>query len=83
MTSFRAQLAQTLPKAVSAVFGDPGLIAGAGSVSERNILDAVPVVGNGRPLLGRTLRAAWANPDAGEAEAALKALAAQPGRVNP
>ncbi len=31
----------------------------------------------------RKLRAAWANPDATEAEAALKALAAQLDRVNP
>ena len=36
-----------------------------------------------RPWARRKLRAAWANPDAAEAEAALHALAAQLERVNP
>ncbi len=36
-----------------------------------------------RPWVWRKLRAAWANPNAAEAEAALKALAGQLDRVNP
>jgi putative transposase len=36
-----------------------------------------------RPWVRRKLRAAWANPDAGEAQAALRALAGQLERVNP
>ena len=36
-----------------------------------------------RPWVRRKLRAAWANPNADEAEAALKALAGQLDKVNP
>jgi len=36
-----------------------------------------------RPWVRRKLRAAWANPNAGEAEAALRALAGQLERVHP
>lgn len=36
-----------------------------------------------RPWVRRKLRAAWANPAAGEAEASLRALAAQLDKVNP
>jgi hypothetical protein len=36
-----------------------------------------------RPWVRRKLRAAWSNPDAGQAEAALRALPAQLDKVNP
>ena len=41
------------------------------------------LVENERSWVRRKLRAAWADPDPGEAEAALKALASQLDRVNP
>ena len=47
---------------------------------------AVPVLATPeaeRPWVRRKLRAAWANPNAGEAETALKALAGQLERINP
>ena len=48
---------------------------------ERNVLDHLPE--GERLWVRRKLRAAWANPDAGEAEAALAALAGQLAKVNP
>jgi hypothetical protein len=36
-----------------------------------------------RPWVHRKLRAAWANPSAGEARAALRTLASQIDKVNP
>jgi putative transposase len=48
---------------------------------ERNVMDHLPEAE--RPWVRRKLRAAWANPNPGEAEAALRALAGQLERVNP
>ena len=48
---------------------------------ERNVIDHLPE--NERPWVRRKLRAAWANPNADGAEAALKALAGQLEKVNP
>jgi putative nicotinate phosphoribosyltransferase len=48
---------------------------------ERNVLDHLPEAE--RLWVRRKLRAAWANPDAAEAEAALAALAGQLEKVNP
>ena len=73
--------AKALHKAVRDVFGDHAVIARCRIHKERNIMDHL--VENERPWVRRKLRAAWANPDPGEAEAALKALASQLDRVNP
>jgi putative transposase len=59
---------KALAKATREVFGDQAVIARCRVHKERNVLDH---------------RAAWANPDAGEAEAALTALARQLEKVNP
>jgi transposase-like protein len=72
---------KALAKAVRDVFGDGAVIARCRAHKERNILDHLPE--GERPWVRRKLRAAWANPDAGEAEAALKALAGQLEKVNP
>lgn len=72
---------KALAKAVRDVFGDHAVIARCRAHKERNVLDHLPE--GERPWVRRKLRAAWANPDAGEAEAALKALAGQLERVNP
>jgi transposase-like protein len=73
--------AKALHKAVRDVFGDHAVIARCRTHKERNVLDHL--VDAERPWVRRKLRAAWANPDPAEAEAALKALAAQLDRVNP
>lgn len=73
--------AKALHKAVRDVFGDHAVITRCRTHKERNVLDHV--VENERPWVRRKLRAAWANPNATEAETALKALAAQLDRVNP
>jgi putative transposase len=73
--------AKALHKAVRDVFGDQAVIARCRLHKERNVLDHL--VENERPWVRRKLRAAWANPNFTEAEAALKALAAQLERVNP
>jgi putative transposase len=72
---------KALAKAVRDVFGDHAVIARCRIHKERNVLDHVPQAE--RPWVRRKLRAAWANPNAGEAEAALKALAGQLDKVNP
>lgn len=72
---------KALAKAVRDVFGDHAVIARCRVHKEKNILDHLPEAE--RPWVRRKLRAAWANPNAGEAEAALKALAGQLERVNP
>ncbi len=72
---------KALAKAVRDVFGDHAVIARCRAHKERNILDHLPEAE--RPWVRRKLRAAWANPDAGEAETALKALAGQLERINP
>ena len=73
--------AKALHKAVRDVFGERGVIARCRVHKERNVVDHL--VEAERPWVRRKLRAAWANPDAGEAEAALRALANQLDRVNP
>lgn len=72
---------KALSRAVHDVFGDHAVIARCRVHKERNILDHLPETE--RPWVRRKLRAVWANPNAGEAEAALKALAGQLERVNP
>lgn len=72
---------KALRKAVGDVFGDQAVVARCRIHKERNIMDHLPE--GERPWVRRKLRAAWANPDAAEAEVALSALAAQLERVNP
>ncbi len=72
---------KVLTKAVRDVFGDQAVIARCRVHKERNILDHLPEAE--RPWVRRKLRAAWANPNADQAQAALKALAGQLERVNP
>jgi transposase-like protein len=72
---------KALARAVRDVFGDHAVIARCRLHKERNVLDHLP--DKEQPWVRRKLRAAWANPNAGEAEAALKALAGQLERVNP
>lgn len=72
---------KALTRAVRDVFGDHAVIARCRTHKERNVLDHLPEAE--RPWVRRKLRAAWANPDAGEAEAALRALATRLERINP
>lgn len=72
---------KALARAVRDVFGDHAVIARCRVHKERNVLDHLPE--SERPWVRRKLRAAWANPNAGEAEAALRALANQLDKVNP
>lgn len=72
---------KALAKATREVFGDQAVIARCRLHKERNVLDHLPEAE--RPWVRRKLRAAWANPDASEAEAALTALARQLEKVNP
>jgi putative transposase len=73
--------AKALHKAVTDVFGDHAVVARCRTHKERNVMDHL--VEAERPWVRRKLRAAWANPDPAEAEAALRALAAQLDKVNP
>jgi putative transposase len=72
---------KALAKAVRDVFGHHAVIARCRAHKERNVIDHLPEAE--RPWVRRKLRAAWANPDAGEAEAALNALAGQLNKLNP
>jgi transposase-like protein len=72
---------KALATAVRDVFGNHAVVARCRVHKERNVLDHLPEAE--RPWVRRKLRAAWANPNADEAEAALRALAAQLERVNP
>jgi transposase-like protein len=72
---------KALAKAVREVFGDRAVIARCRLHKERNVLDHLPEAE--RTWVRRKLRTAWANPDAGEGEAALAALAGQLAKVNP
>jgi transposase-like protein len=72
---------KALKTAVTNVFGDQAVIARCRVHKERNVLDHLPEAE--RPWVRRKLRAAWANPNAREAEAALRALAGQLDKVNP
>jgi len=73
--------AKALAKAVRDVFGDFAVIARCRLHKERNVIDHLPETE--RPWVRRKLRAAWANPDTARADSALKALAAQPDKINP
>jgi len=72
---------KALAKAVRDVFGDHAVIARCRVHKERNLMDHLPE--GERPWVRRKLRAAWTNPSAAEAEAALHALAVQLEKVNP
>jgi putative transposase len=72
---------KALATAVRDVFGDQAVIARCRLHKERNVMDHLPEAE--RPWVRRKLRAAWANPNADEAEGALKALAGQLERVIP
>ena len=72
---------KALARAVRDVFGDQAVIARCRVHKQRNVIDHLPEAE--RPWVRAKLRAAWANPNAGEAEAALTALARQLERVNP
>jgi transposase-like protein len=72
---------KALATAVRDVFGREAVIARCRVHKERNVLDHLPQAE--RPWVRSKLRAAWANPNADEAQAALKALAGQLERVNP
>ena len=72
---------KALKTAVTHVFGDHAVIARCRVHKERNVMDHLPEAE--RPWARRKLRAAWANPNPAEAEAALKALAGQLEKVNP
>jgi putative transposase len=72
---------KALTKATREVFGEQAVISRCRVHKERNVLDHLPEAE--RLWVRRKLRAAWANPDAAEAEAALAALAGQLEKVNP
>jgi putative transposase len=72
---------KALATAVRDVFGDQAVIARCRLHKERNVMDHLPEAE--RPWVRRKLRAAWANPNADEADGALKALAGQLERVIP
>jgi transposase-like protein len=72
---------KALKTAVTHVFGDQAVIARCRVHKERNVMDHLPETE--RPWVRAKLRAAWANPNPGGAEAALRALATRLERVNP
>lgn len=80
-TLFVLDGAKALARAVRDVFGEQAVIARCRVHKERNVLDHLPEAE--RLWVRRKLRAAWANPNAVEAEAALTALANQLDKVNP
>lgn len=73
--------AKALKKAVTDVFADNAVIARCRVHKERNVIDHLPEAE--RPWVRHKLRCAWANPNADEAEAALRSLAARLDKVNP
>ncbi|MCP4088166.1 MAG: IS256 family transposase [Actinomycetia bacterium] len=72
---------KALRKAVTDVYGNLAVIARCRIHKERNVMDHLPEAQ--RPWVRRKLHQAWANPNPGEAEAALNALARQLDGVNP
>ncbi len=72
---------KALARGVRDVFGDHAVNARCRVHKERNVIYHLPQAQ--RPLVRRQLHAAWANPNAAEAEAALRAPATQLERVNP
>ncbi|CAN5881941.1 IS256-like element ISRba9 family transposase [soil metagenome] len=65
--------AKALAKAIRATFGGKALIQRCRRHKERNVLDHLPEAE--RPLVGRKLRQAWANPDADAAVRELESVA--------
>jgi putative transposase len=63
---------KAIDKAIRAVFGPKAKIQRCRRHKERNVLDHLPETERG--LVGRKLRAAWANPDPVQAKADLEAL---------
>jgi transposase-like protein len=72
---------KALARAIGDVFGGHAVLARCRLHKERNVLDHLPE--RERLWVRNKLRAAWANPDAAEAQAALEALARQLEKVNP
>jgi putative transposase len=72
---------KALERAIRAVFGAKALIQRCRQHKERNVLDHLPEAE--RPLVQRRLRAAWANPDPGQAKAELERLARSLDRQRP
>jgi putative transposase len=72
---------KALERAVRAVFGAKALIQRCRQHKERNVTDHLPEAE--RPLVQRRLRAAWANPDPGQATAELEQLARSLDRKRP
>ena len=72
---------KALERAIRAVFGAKALIQRCRQHKERNVTDHLPE--SERPLIQRRLRAAWANPDPGQAKAALEQLARSLDRQRP
>jgi len=72
---------KALERAIRAVFGAKALIQRCRQHKERNVTDHLPEAE--RPLVQRRLRAAWANPDPGQAKAELEQLARSLDRQRP
>ncbi|MFN2506924.1 MAG: IS256 family transposase, partial [Acidimicrobiales bacterium] len=73
--------AKALRTAIKDVFGDQALIQRCRLHKERNVADHLPQAE--RLWVLRKMRQAWKNPDADEAERALRDLATQLERINP
>jgi hypothetical protein len=72
---------RALERAIRSVFGAKALIQRCRRHKERNVTDHLPEAE--RPLVQRRLRAAWANPDPGQAKAELEQLARSLDRQRP
>lgn len=72
---------KALRSAVKDVFGDNALVQRCRLHKERNVADHLPEAE--RLWVKRKMRQAWKNPDADEAERALRDLATQLERINP
>ena len=72
---------KALQRAIRSVFGAKALIQRCRQHKERNVTDHLPEAE--RPLIQRRLRAAWANPDPGQAKAELERLARSLDRQRP
>lgn len=72
---------KALERAIRAVFGAKALIQRCRQHKERNVTDHLPEAE--RPLVQRRLRAAWANPNPGQAKAELEQLARSLDRQRP
>jgi transposase-like protein len=73
--------AKALRGAVKDVFGDKALVQRCRLHKERNVADHLPEAE--RPWVLAKMRRAWKNPNADEAERALRGLAGQLERINP